>query len=227
LRIITSSYYSVVVHHSSNHNRHRFGIIISHNATFPACENTVRMKYIAIATALTLAAGAAAYSVQQVGGRRAFLQTAATVTASTVVSTPGVAHSVAADEPYADFQTTESGLRYKVTKEGDGAIPSPGQTVKAHYTGWLDDFNSIKKFDSSRDRGRPFSFKVGAGQVIRGWDEVSGWGIRAEPHSSHGGAFLKVRQSPHVYRRSQIIFLLKFQIFVCMYHHLLCRPSDP
>merc|ERR1712216_1031871 len=69
---------------------------------------------------------------------------------------------------------TESGFRYKVTKEGDGAIPSPGQTVKAHYTGWLDDFNSIKKFDSSRDRGRPFSFKVGAGQVIRGWDEAFG-----------------------------------------------------
>ncbi len=43
--------------------------------------------------------------------------------------------------------------------------------MKAHYTGWLDEFNSIKKFDSSRDRGRPFTFKAGAGQVIRGWDE--------------------------------------------------------
>ena len=50
-------------------------------------------------------------------------------------------------------------------------MPEPGQTVKAHYTGWLDGFDSIKKFDSSRDRGRPFSFRVGAGQVIRGWDE--------------------------------------------------------
>jgi peptidylprolyl isomerase len=63
-------------------------------------------------------------------------------------------------------------LKYKVTKEGTGAVPSPGQTVKAHYTGWLDGFDSIKKFDSSRDRGRPFTFRVGAGQVIRGWDET-------------------------------------------------------
>jgi len=75
-------------------------------------------------------------------------------------------------EPDADgFITTESGLRYKVIKEGTGAIPTPGQTVKAHYTGWLDGFDSPKKFDSSRDRMRPFSFRVGAGQVIRGWDE--------------------------------------------------------
>jgi hypothetical protein len=54
-------------------------------------------------------------------------------------------------EPGADgFITTESGMKYKVTKEGTGAIPSAGQTVKAHYTGWLDDFDSPKKFDSSR-----------------------------------------------------------------------------
>ena len=58
-----------------------------------------------------------------------------------------------------------------MTKEGTGATPSPGQAVKAHYTGWLDGFESIKKFDSSRDRGRPFTFSVGKGQVIRGWDE--------------------------------------------------------
>lgn len=42
---------------------------------------------------------------------------------------------------------------------------------QAHYTGWLDGFDSIRKFDSSRDRGRPLTFRVGAGQVIRGWDE--------------------------------------------------------
>ena len=42
---------------------------------------------------------------------------------------------------------------------------------QAHYTGWLDGFDSIRKFDSSRDRGRPFTFSVGKGQVIRGWDE--------------------------------------------------------
>lgn len=70
-----------------------------------------------------------------------------------------------------DFITLENGIQYKVIKEGDGAIPEPGQSVKAHYTGWLDGFDSDKKFDSSRDRGRPFVFKVGTGQVIRGWDD--------------------------------------------------------
>merc|ERR1712226_1192716 len=54
---------------------------------------------------------------------------------------------------------------------GSGAKPSVGNTVQTQYTGWLDDFGSEKKFDSSRDRGRTFSFRVGAGQVIRGWDE--------------------------------------------------------
>ncbi|TMD10115.1 MAG: FKBP-type peptidyl-prolyl cis-trans isomerase [Chloroflexi bacterium] len=49
---------------------------------------------------------------------------------------------------------------------GDEAIP--GKRVKVHYTGWL---TSRQKFDSSRDRGDPFSFELGAGQVIKGWDE--------------------------------------------------------
>ncbi len=101
--------------------------------------------------------------------RRSFVGTTA---AGLATIAGGVAPALAEDDPYADFVTTESGMKYKVLKEGDGAIPSPGQTVKAHYTGWLDGFDSIRKFDSSRDRGRPFTFKVGAGQVIRGWDEA-------------------------------------------------------
>ncbi|KAL7527265.1 hypothetical protein ACHAXR_003332 [Thalassiosira sp. AJA248-18] len=75
------------------------------------------------------------------------------------------------NKPAADYTTTKSGMKYLVTKEGDGAI-GWGQLVKAHYTGWLDGFDSDKKFDSSRDRGQPFQFKVGAGEVIRGWDEA-------------------------------------------------------
>mmetsp|Transcript_13157 Transcript_13157/g.33366 ORF Transcript_13157/g.33366 Transcript_13157/m.33366 type:complete len:107 (-) Transcript_13157:260-580(-) len=55
-------------------------------------------------------------------------------------------------------------------KVGDGAIPAVGQMVKVHYTGYLDKFGG-RKFDSSRDRGKPLSFKVGTGQVIKGWDE--------------------------------------------------------
>jgi len=68
----------------------------------------------------------------------------------------------------ANTVTTDSGLRYVQLKEGTGATPKPGQTVSVHYTGTLEDGT---KFDSSRDRGKPFSFKLGAGQVIKGWDE--------------------------------------------------------
>lgn len=64
--------------------------------------------------------------------------------------------------------TTPSGLQYIDTEEGTGATPEAGQTVYVHYTGLLTDGT---KFDSSLDRNRPFSFRLGAGQVIRGWDE--------------------------------------------------------
>jgi peptidylprolyl isomerase len=64
--------------------------------------------------------------------------------------------------------STPSGLKYEVITEGKGAAPKAGQTVIVHYTGTLEDG---EKFDSSRDRNDPFSFKLGAGQVIKGWDE--------------------------------------------------------
>ena len=71
--------------------------------------------------------------------------------------------------------TTESGLQYEDTTAGDGAEATAGQHVKVHYTGWLYDptasNNRGKKFDSSKDRGQPFSFGLGQGQVIQGWDE--------------------------------------------------------
>ncbi len=72
-------------------------------------------------------------------------------------------------EKYADAITTKSGLMYVVTKEGNGEKPSKGTNVTAHYTGRL---LSGKKFDSSLDRGRPFSFPVGMKRVIAGWDEA-------------------------------------------------------
>lgn len=68
--------------------------------------------------------------------------------------------------------TTPSGLHYEDTTVGDGAEARSGQHVVVHYTGWLwQDGVQGAKFDSSRDRNDPFAFALGAGMVIRGWDE--------------------------------------------------------
>jgi FKBP-type peptidyl-prolyl cis-trans isomerase FkpA len=69
--------------------------------------------------------------------------------------------------------TTDSGLQYEDTTVGEGAEAKAGQHVTVHYTGWLrnDDGSTGAKFDSSKDRNDPFQFSLGAGQVIRGWDE--------------------------------------------------------
>jgi FKBP-type peptidyl-prolyl cis-trans isomerase FkpA len=64
--------------------------------------------------------------------------------------------------------TTPSGLQYEDLSEGTGAAAKAGDSVEVHYTGWLTDG---KKFDSSVDRGTPFTFQLGLGKVIRGWDE--------------------------------------------------------
>ncbi|MBW4607195.1 MAG: FKBP-type peptidyl-prolyl cis-trans isomerase [Hassallia sp. WJT32-NPBG1] len=64
--------------------------------------------------------------------------------------------------------TTPSGLKYVELVEGTGATPKTGQKVTVHYTGTLENGT---KFDSSRDRNTPFDFKLGVGQVIKGWDE--------------------------------------------------------
>jgi FKBP-type peptidyl-prolyl cis-trans isomerase len=64
--------------------------------------------------------------------------------------------------------TTESGLKYEDLTEGTGTEAKAGTYVSVHYTGWLTDG---QKFDSSKDRNEPFEFALGAGMVIRGWDE--------------------------------------------------------
>src|SRR5580692_4904275 len=85
---------------------------------------------------------------------------AATVTATL---TPAKAQPV---------MTTPDGLKIIDTQPGTGASPQTGQTCVMHYTGWLyENGTKGKKFDSSVDRGSPFEFKIGVGQVIRGWDE--------------------------------------------------------
>lgn len=71
-------------------------------------------------------------------------------------------------------QKTASGLEYEIIKNGTGVSPRAGQSVTVHYTGWLakdGQPDKSAKFDSSIDRGQPFSFTIGEGQVIRGWDE--------------------------------------------------------
>lgn len=67
-----------------------------------------------------------------------------------------------------DTQTMPNGLQYIELHPGTGDEAKAGQKVSVHYTGWL---TNGEKFDSSRDRGSPFQFGLGGGQVIRGWDE--------------------------------------------------------
>ena len=72
------------------------------------------------------------------------------------------------------MKTTSSGLQYEILKEAnaDATSPKAGTVVTVHYTGWLqEDGKQGKKFDSSVDRGQPFQFVLGVGQVIKGWDE--------------------------------------------------------
>ena len=68
--------------------------------------------------------------------------------------------------------TTPSGLQYEDTTVGNGEVAQAGRRVQVHYTGWLyNDGVQGAKFDSSRDRNDPFEFSLGAGMVIKGWDE--------------------------------------------------------
>jgi FKBP-type peptidyl-prolyl cis-trans isomerase len=78
----------------------------------------------------------------------------------------------AADGAPGKMSELPSGLKYTDTNVGTGAEATGGHKVSVHYTGWLYN-NGVKgaKFDSSLDRGQPFGFALGAGQVIRGWDE--------------------------------------------------------
>jgi FKBP-type peptidyl-prolyl cis-trans isomerase len=91
-------------------------------------------------------------------------QTPAVGKAVTPVSSPAPKKAKAVHK----VKTTESGLKYEILKEGKGAVAKAGQQVSVHYTGWLTDGT---KFDSSVDRGQPFQFTLGAGNVIKGWDE--------------------------------------------------------
>lgn len=105
-----------------------------------------------------------------------FMQT--TLAIALCASAVSVAPSKAYGDKKMDTQsqagekTTLSGLKYRDTKVGTGAKAESGKAVVVHYTGWLNDNGQHgKKFDSSKDRNEPFEFNLGAGQVIKGWDE--------------------------------------------------------
>ena len=95
---------------------------------------------------------------------RAFCALAAVLVAAGLIT----AQDKPKDKPEEKVVTTKSGLKYVELKEGTGERAREGDTVSVHYTGWLKDG---KKFDSSVDRGEPFTVKIGAGRVIKGWDE--------------------------------------------------------
>lgn len=94
------------------------------------------------------------------------------------LATPTFAEDVPANNPNAatpkvERIKTQSGLQYEDTKVGSGDVARSGFLVTVHYTGWLKsrDGSTGKKFDSSRDGDQPFTFRLGSGQVIEGWDE--------------------------------------------------------
>src|SRR5271168_176146 len=103
--------------------------------------------------------------------RAGALAAAALFTAlAAIVAGPASAQTAA--KPTGTPMTTPSGLQITDTKVGTGASPNTGQICVMHYTGWLYENGAKgKKFDSSLDRGQPFEFPIGQGQVIRGWDE--------------------------------------------------------
>ena len=93
-------------------------------------------------------------------------------TAPVAAQAPKAAKKPAPKAKAPEMITTASGLKYLDTRPGTGASPATGQKCVMHYTGWLDDNGQKgKKFDSSVDSGQPFTFVIGVGRVIKGWDE--------------------------------------------------------
>lgn len=106
------------------------------------------------------------------GTTRAAFAAAALIATGAVVALSPVTHAQTKESKPMTETVTASGLRITDTTVGTGASPKTGQICNMHYTGWLY-VNGEKgnKFDSSVDRGQPFSFAIGTGQVIKGWDE--------------------------------------------------------
>ena len=101
---------------------------------------------------------------------RAYLRATACAAIVVIAAAAGIAGFGPANAQ--SVTTLPDGLKYIDVKVGTGPMPKPGQTAVVNYTGWLYENGAKgKKFDSSVDRNEPFPFPVGAGQVIKGWDE--------------------------------------------------------
>ncbi|HMN36232.1 MAG TPA: FKBP-type peptidyl-prolyl cis-trans isomerase [Hyphomicrobium sp.] len=124
---------------------------------------------IALAAGISLAACDAQKQPQSKGQSEAQSETRSGARPSTPADS-SQAQTIGMD--MSNAKTTASGLRIIDTQEGTGASPKTGQACVMHYTGWLyKDGAKGAKFDSSVDRGKPFAFTIGVGQVIKGWDE--------------------------------------------------------
>mmetsp|Transcript_97789 Transcript_97789/g.237826 ORF Transcript_97789/g.237826 Transcript_97789/m.237826 type:complete len:188 (-) Transcript_97789:67-630(-) len=141
----------------------------------PACQQR-RLAHRRLAAAAGLAFCLLTIAADKTAGRN-FLSPAAPPRRAALMTAVagGLPLALATQPAFAvreGFSETPSGLQYKVIKEGTGAQPKKGERIAADYTGWLEDFESEKKFDSSRDRRQPLEFPVGVGKVIKGWDEA-------------------------------------------------------
>lgn len=136
---------------------------------------TPALTSIVALSALAAACGDAEAPAKQTPTAAASTASTATAAAKTA-ATPSAADAQAAStgnvpgipQLTGTVQQAPSGLRYLDEVVGTGATVQKGQSASVHYTGWL---TTGQKFDSSRDRGQPFAFPVGAGRVIAGWDE--------------------------------------------------------
>ncbi|TYQ32000.1 FKBP-type peptidyl-prolyl cis-trans isomerase [Pseudanabaena sp. UWO310] len=126
------------------------------------------MKGILISFGIMAVAVLVIVVAQITGGQTAVASTGAPSTGVPNQTTVKIADAPLINMSDPEIKATGTGLKYQVLNAGTGATPKQGDTVTVHYTGRLEDGT---KFDSSRDRNSPFSFKLGVGQVIKGWDE--------------------------------------------------------
>src|SRR5262249_29361745 len=134
-------------------------------------ETRMSKQSLALALALAIGLGACKQSTSKTSsesGQSTTTTTTATTTPAAAAQKPAAAPALPGDPGSGQVHKLASGLQYDDLKSGTGKMAEPGMNVSVHYTGWLLDGT---KFDSSVDRGQPFKFQLGGGQVIQGWDE--------------------------------------------------------